>query len=116
MGVLRKILNKIRPAAGGPADAPPANRGDARDFPSIDRPDPPQEPRGLPHLRPYNSERQLQAELRANIEMLEHGLTITDGGKELVVPSGRVDITAQDRGGTKVVIELKFGRADRYAV
>ena len=48
--------------------------------------------------------------------MLEPGLTIIDGGKELVLPSGRVDITAQDRNGTKVVIELKFGRADRYAV
>ncbi len=76
----------------------------------------PNAPGGLPMVRPYNSERDLQAKLRADIEMLEPGLTIIDGGKELIVPSGRVDITAQDRNGTKVIIELKFGRADRYAV
>ena len=48
--------------------------------------------------------------------MLDAGLRIIDRGKELIVPSVRVDITAQDRGGTKIVIEPKFGRADRYAV
>jgi hypothetical protein len=117
MGVLRKVLDKIRAgAAGKPDDAPPANPGDARDFPMITLPNQETGPRGLPMIRPYRSERDLQAKLRADIEMLEPGLRIIDGGKELVLPSGRVDITAQDRGGTKVVIELKFGRADRYAV
>ena len=115
MGLLDKLLGKIRPA-DKPGETPPSNPGNAADFPLVDRPNSPQGPGELPMVRPYNSERQLQAKLRANIEMLEPGLTIIDGGKELVLPSGRVDITAQDRNGTKVVIELKFGRADRYAV
>jgi RecB family endonuclease NucS len=67
-------------------------------------------------LRPYNSERDLQAKLRADIEMLEAGLRIVDGGREIAVPSGRIDITAEDQAGIKVVIQLKFGRADRAVV
>jgi RecB family endonuclease NucS len=116
MGALRKLLSKILPAAGGSADAPPANPCDERALPMITLPNQEASPRGLPMLRPYKSERDLQAKLRVDIEMLEPGLTIIDGGRELIVPSGRVDITAQDREGTRVVIELKFGRADRYAV
>lgn len=64
----------------------------------------------------FGLERDLQAALRANIEQLEHGLKIVDGNKEQTVESGRIDITAQDRNGATVIIELKAGTADREAV
>src|SRR5215831_228106 len=64
----------------------------------------------------FGLERDLQSALREHIEQLEPGLTISDGGKEQTVPSGRIDITAQDRDGATVVIELKAGEADRDAV
>jgi hypothetical protein len=61
-------------------------------------------------------ERDLQAALRRNIDQLETGLTIIDGGKERTVPSGRIDITARDASGATVVVELKAQDADRDAV
>ena len=64
----------------------------------------------------FGIERDLQDALRNNIEQLEAGLKITDDGKELVVDSGRIDITAEDRNGATVVIELKAGEADRDAI
>ena len=64
----------------------------------------------------FGLERDLQRALRSNIEQLEPGLKITDGGNEQSVPSGRIDITAQDRSGANVVIELKAGEADRDAI
>jgi RecB family endonuclease NucS len=45
--------------------------------------------------------------LRANIDQLEPGLTVIDGGNERKVASGFIDITARDRSGATVVIELK---------
>ena len=63
----------------------------------------------------FGLERDLQKALRENIEQLEPGLTISDGGKEKTVRSGRIDITAQDRDGA-TVIELKVGTADRDAI
>lgn len=59
----------------------------------------------------FGLERDLQLALRGNIEQLEAGLTITDGGKERNVDSGRIDITASDAKGGSVVIELKAGQA-----
>jgi len=56
-------------------------------------------------------ERDLQAALRENIEQLESGLVIIDGGKEKASPSGRIDILAMDAKGTNVIIELKVGKA-----
>jgi len=53
----------------------------------------------------------LQVALRANIEQLESGLRIIDGGKERVTEEGRIDITAEDKRGNIVVIELKAGGA-----
>ena len=46
----------------------------------------------------FGLERDLQLALRSNsnIEQLEHGLRITDGGKEQTVESGRIDIAAED--------------------
>lgn len=61
-------------------------------------------------------ERDLQFALRQNLEQLEHGLKATDGGEEQIVISGRIDITAEDKSGDAVVIELKVGTADRKAV
>ena len=59
----------------------------------------------------FSLERDLQTALRANIEQLEEGLTIIDGGTELATEAGRIDITARDASGTTVVIELKAGTA-----
>jgi RecB family endonuclease NucS len=64
----------------------------------------------------FGLERDLQAALRKNIDQLEPGLSITDGGKEKQVASGRVDIIAKDKQGSAVVIELKAGTADRETV
>jgi RecB family endonuclease NucS len=64
-----------------------------------------------------SQERDLQAALRTNIEQLEIGLVINDGGKEKVGASGgRSDILAVDAKGQTVVIELKVGTADRDAI
>ncbi len=59
----------------------------------------------------FGLERDLQAALRANIEQLEPGLKIIDGGKERVTEAGEIDITAMDSKGNIVVIELKAGTA-----
>jgi hypothetical protein len=64
----------------------------------------------------FGLERDLQLALRRSIEQLEPGLTVIDGDREQTVASGRIDITARDRDGTTVVIELKAGTADRDAI
>jgi hypothetical protein len=61
-------------------------------------------------------ERDMQAALRLDIEQLESGLTIVDEGAELSVGSGFIDITARDRSGAWVVIELKAGPAGQRAI
>jgi hypothetical protein len=65
----------------------------------------------------FGFERELQEALRRNIEQLERGFTIIDGGNERKVASGFIDITARDRSGATVVIELKkAGVSDRNAI
>jgi hypothetical protein len=64
----------------------------------------------------FEKETELQRALRANIEQLEAGLKVIDGGRERTVASGRIDITAEDMNGKTVVIELKGGVADRDAI
>ena len=64
----------------------------------------------------FSLERDLQSALRRNIQELEQGLTIIDGGQERRVESGRIDITASDTNNKTVVIELKAGAADRNAI
>jgi RecB family endonuclease NucS len=64
----------------------------------------------------FGLERDLQNALRTNIAQLDPGLTIVDGGREQVLPVGKIDITARDQTGTTVVIELKTATADRDAV
>jgi hypothetical protein len=59
----------------------------------------------------FGLERDLQAALRANIEQLEPGLKIIDKGKERLTEAGRIDITAFDKKGNVVIIELKAGEA-----
>lgn len=61
-------------------------------------------------------ERDMQMALRQAIEQLEPGLVIIDDGAERSVPSGFIDITAQDASGAIVVIELKTGTARRNDV
>lgn len=64
----------------------------------------------------FGLERDLQEALRKNIGQLEDGLKITDEGKERHVPAGFIDITAEDKQGRAIVIELKAGTADREAL
>jgi RecB family endonuclease NucS len=61
-------------------------------------------------------ESDMQDALRSNIEQLEAGLEIVDDGKEKKVPSGFIDITAEDKQGATVVIELKAGTAEHKAI
>ena len=55
----------------------------------------------------FGLERDLQIALRRNIDQLEPGLKIVDGGTERTVAAGRIDITAEDGSNKLVVIELK---------
>lgn len=64
----------------------------------------------------FEVERHLQEELRKEISQLETGLVIIDGGNELGVESGNIDILAEDSFGRAVVIELKRGVAKREAI
>jgi RecB family endonuclease NucS len=64
----------------------------------------------------FGLERDLQKALRDNIGQLEVGMKVIDEDTEQSVPSGRIDITAEDNHGTTVVIELKAGTADHHAI
>ena len=64
----------------------------------------------------FGLERDLQRALRANIEQLEPGLAIVDGGTEKSVATGRIDITAEDSQGNLVIIELKAAKAPDSAL
>lgn len=66
--------------------------------------------------RAFGLERDLQKALRDNIGQLEPGLKIVDGGTEQTVAAGRIDITAEDTEGCRVVIELKAGQADLRSI
>jgi endonuclease len=64
----------------------------------------------------FGLERDLQAALRVNLEQLEPGLHIIDGEKERRTEAGWIDITAEDKDGVIVIIELKAGTADDKAI
>jgi hypothetical protein len=64
----------------------------------------------------FAAESDLQRVLRANIEQLEPGLKIIDGGKERTLKTGRIDILAEDRDQATVVIELKTSEANEHDV
>lgn len=55
----------------------------------------------------FGLEKDLQQALRRNIQFLEPGLEIVDGGSERHTEAGFIDITAKDVNGRKVIIELK---------
>jgi hypothetical protein len=57
--------------------------------------------------RTFALERDLQAALRTNLDQLEEGLTVEDGGKEKQVEAGFIDILARDWSGVLTIIELK---------
>jgi RecB family endonuclease NucS len=60
-------------------------------------------------FRIFHYEKELKKTLRRQLERLEPGLIEVDGGKQRQVASGNIDITARDRNGHFVVIELKVG-------
>lgn len=102
----RSHLNSYRQFLDETGAAPGASRAMADDAP----PDPDAANPGL------SLERDLERALRANLAQIEPGLVLADGGVQMQVPSGRIDILAQDAQGRRVVIELKAVRAPRDAV
>lgn len=59
----------------------------------------------------FGLEKDLQGALRTSMDQLEQGLTVADGGAEKRVPSGYIDVFAEDAVGAPVVIELKAVKA-----
>jgi RecB family endonuclease NucS len=57
----------------------------------------------------FQIEREMQRAVRNQLATLERGLREADGGFEVTVPTGRIDILAEDSLGRLVVIELKVG-------
>lgn len=57
----------------------------------------------------FHLEREMQAAVRKQLNLLEEGLKEADGGKELSIATGKIDILAEDKNGAFVVIELKAG-------
>jgi RecB family endonuclease NucS len=64
----------------------------------------------------FQNERDMQAAIRRELSMFEPGLVEADGGRERVVASGKIDITARDANGHFVVIELKAGNCPAGAL
>lgn len=59
--------------------------------------------------RIFAYEKELKTAIRRRLDMVEEGLVEADGGRERVVATGKIDITALDVNGHFVVIELKVG-------
>lgn len=59
----------------------------------------------------FGLERDMQEALRTNIDQLDPNLSIVDDGRERHVEAGFIDILAEDKEGSLVVIELKSGEA-----
>lgn len=57
----------------------------------------------------FHIEREMQAAVRKQLHMLEIGLKEADGGAEINVATGKIDILAEDKDNNLVVIELKAG-------
>ncbi|KAA3643968.1 MAG: DUF91 domain-containing protein [Chloroflexi bacterium] len=64
----------------------------------------------------FGLEKDMQASLRLNIDELEEGLEIIDGGAERTTEAGRIDILCKDKNNKLVVIELKAGVATNRVV
>ncbi len=104
----RSHLNSYRQFVDGAAAGEPAAAAA-----EVEPPLPPSDDSPGPSL---SLERDLERALRASPGQIEPGLSITDGGVQAIVPSGRIDILAEDAAGRQVVIELKAVRAPRDAV
>ncbi len=61
-------------------------------------------------------EREMQIQVRLQLGTLEMGLVAIDGGAEVSVATGRIDILARDTQGRTVVIELKPGKCPAGAL
>lgn len=64
----------------------------------------------------FELESHLQVALRGEIEQLEPGLSVIDGGFERSVASGEIDILAWDAAGALVAVELKRDLARRDTI
>ncbi len=64
----------------------------------------------------FRLEREMQAAVRRQLAALEPGLVEADGGFEMSVETGRIDILAKDVAGGFVVIELKAGLCPSGAI
>lgn len=64
----------------------------------------------------FGLEREMQAAVRRQLNLLEPGLVEADGGVERSVATGRIDILARDGTGGLVIIELKAGRCPSSAI
>lgn len=60
-------------------------------------------------VRIFHYEKELKDAVRRQLLLVEPGLVEADGGRERSVATGKIDITARDRNGYFVVIELKAG-------
>lgn len=70
-------------------------------------------PEFVPEEATLSLERDLENFLLAKLAVLENGLKTYEGetGRQFQVTSGRIDILAQDKDGSFVIIELKAGTA-----
>jgi RecB family endonuclease NucS len=64
----------------------------------------------------FQVEKEMQAAVRKQLQFLEDGLVVDDGGKEMVVTTGKIDIVARDKDKKLVVIELKAGLCPAGAI
>lgn len=64
----------------------------------------------------FRCEREMQEAIRRELSILEPGLVEADGGRERIVATGKIDITARDANGHFVVIELKAGKCPEGAL
>ena len=64
----------------------------------------------------FQLEREMQAAVRKQLNKLEAGLVEEDGGGEMVVSTGKIDIVARDKQQKLVAIELKAGLCPAGAI
>lgn len=95
-------MDKIDGVLASPPDLPDPNAGDADTVIESDA--------------NFIREREMQVQVRKQLGAIESGLQAIDGGNEVVVPTGRIDILARDASSKLVVIELKAGKCPAGAI